>query len=641
MLVDESKIRVHPDLEIPVRGETVAASRYEPVDGGDDPLPGLLMYIPYHKDDHITYGAYHPLVTYLCLRGYEVVVADMVGTGASSGRKSEPLQACEGREAATIIDWLADQRWTNGRIGMFGKSYGGRTALAAAAERPDALEAIVPIHAPYTAYRDTVAGDGFALHGMGGHWTPLMQALQAMPPTRRDADGRWADVWAERLDGLDEDDPWLFQFFDHPTRDDYWEGKDADASAIDVPTLAVSGWRDGYPATTLEYAEMVNAETLVLLGPWRHVMPHRGREAAIGFRSQVADWFDAFLKDERTGILDGDRIRFWTERDGGGEVDAGVWRGTTEWPTPETAETLSFALDGGTLRQGDGVTSAFERTYNVDHSVGGHSYDQGKPLDTTPDDVRSVVAETDPFDDAVELTGSGRVTLPISSTLDEPVVAVRLVDVSPDGTATLVTHAERRVELGDDGDDVTVDLKPKSHVFEPGHQLRLAVSGAFFPAVMPPAERGSLTVSSTPERSLEVEFPGTVHRSGVAFDDAITMPDPASEPPAEPDFLDADREWTVTRSAFDDRLTVETSSSHAVEIADARMEYAQRIESTVLPEDPATASVRRTTTVAVEYPAETVTVEASSRVGRDGAQATTRVDRDGQTAFERTWNSNR
>jgi predicted acyl esterase len=466
-----------------------------------------------------------------------------------------------------------------------------------------------------------------------------MQALQAMPPTRRDTDGRWADVWAEQLDGLVDDEPWLFQFFDHPTRDEYWEGRDIDASAIEIPTLAVSGWRDGYPATTLEYAEMIDAETLVLLGPWRHVMPHRGREVAIGFRSQVADWFDTFLKGEETGILDGDRIRFWTECGGGGSPDVGTWRGASNWPRSETAETLSFILDGETLRSTDDTDSSFERMYDIDHSVGAFSYDQGKPLDTTPDDVRSLTVETDPFEDAIELTGTGRVRVPVSSTLREPVVAVRLVDVSPDGTGTLVTHAERRVELEDDGDTVTLQLKPKSHVFEPGHRLRLAIAGAFYPAVMPPAEGGSLTVTSTPENPLEVSFPGAIYRSSVSFDGTIEMPDPEPDPPAEPDHLDADREWTITRSAFDDRLTIETDSSHAVEIADARMEYAEHIESTVLPEDPTSVSTSRTTVIVIEYPAETVTVEATSRVGQDGAQATTRVERDEQTAFEHTWNS--
>jgi len=108
------------------------------------------MYVPYHKDDYITYGAYDPIVRYLAASGYEVVVADMVGTGASSGQIEEMFPQREGKEAATIVEWLADREWTTGSVGMFGKSYGGITALYAAAYQPDALEAIVPIHTPYT-----------------------------------------------------------------------------------------------------------------------------------------------------------------------------------------------------------------------------------------------------------------------------------------------------------------------------------------------------------------------------------------------------------------------------------------------------------------------------------------------------------
>ena len=70
----ESTIRRHTDLEIPVEGETVAATRYEPVEF-DGPLPVLLMYVPYPKDDMITYGGYDPLNRYLSRNGYEVAVA--------------------------------------------------------------------------------------------------------------------------------------------------------------------------------------------------------------------------------------------------------------------------------------------------------------------------------------------------------------------------------------------------------------------------------------------------------------------------------------------------------------------------------------------------------------------------------------
>jgi len=291
-----NQVSSYSGLRIPVKNDTVAATRFEPRDA-DAQLPALLMYIPYHADDYVTYGAYNSLIKYLAAGGYQVIVADMVGTGASSGHKSQAFESAEGQEGAEIIEWLAERDWCNGKVGMFGKSYGGITSLKAAAKQPDPLETIVTIHAPYLGFRDYYMGGEFSLYGMGGHWTPLMQALQAKPPGSRDTDHHWADIWQTRIQNLRNDTPWLFDFLEHDTNDPFWEEMNISAEKINIPTFAVSGWRDGYPHTTMEYVEKINADTRVILGPWRHIMPHRGREVAINFRQQVLEWFDYHIKE--------------------------------------------------------------------------------------------------------------------------------------------------------------------------------------------------------------------------------------------------------------------------------------------------------------------------------------------------------
>jgi hypothetical protein len=60
------------------------------------------------------------------------------------------------------------------------------------------------------------------------------------------------------------------------------------------------------------------------MGPWRHNFPYVGRETAADFRRQAREWFDHFLRDADTGVLDRDPIQFRTERDGGGTVGGGV-----------------------------------------------------------------------------------------------------------------------------------------------------------------------------------------------------------------------------------------------------------------------------------------------------------------------------
>ncbi len=50
----------------------------------------------------------------------------------------------DGADAAALIDWIARQPWSDGRVGMFGASYDGFTQWAAAKHRPKALKAMMP-----------------------------------------------------------------------------------------------------------------------------------------------------------------------------------------------------------------------------------------------------------------------------------------------------------------------------------------------------------------------------------------------------------------------------------------------------------------------------------------------------------------
>jgi len=640
----EADVEIDNELLIPVGDEQVAAARYSPksVEG---PLPALLMYIPYHKDDFISYGGYHPLILYLAEAGYEVIVADMVGTGASSGVKKKPFDAGEGQEAVEIIEWLAVQEWTTGDIGMFGKSYGGITALKAAAEQPDALKAIVPTHAPWEMYD----WGELNFHGGQAHWTPLMQALQAMPPTHRDSEGRWADVWQERLDGLREHDPWQFQWLSHDTYDEYWKGMDIAVDRIEIPTFTVSGWRDGFPSTTEEFFEQIDAPKHMLLGPWRHTMPHRGRECAINFRSKVVEWFDSYLKDRDTDVENWPQITYWTELAGGGKPDAGIWRSREKWPKVAAGdESLSFILTGeGLKRDASNITEPVDAEYEHDHTVGIHSFDQGLPLDTSPDDVRSLTFDSSPLSTPVELTGNGEVTLRLTSTIDHPVAAVRVIDVSPNGSSQLVTHGQVHISERERQDlptsfeageelELTFPLKAKSHIFESGHQIRVAISGAFFPIRRPPNEQGSFTIKSSQSHPSLVKLPGK-ERDELNFDETPMKEPDQSFPPEPTAVIDANSNIEIDREFTNDRLMTEVVDQNVTQLPEATMEYEHTINTTVLASDPSTAKLKKTTKITLEYPTETIVVDASSQVGQEIAQANTTITVDDAVIFDETW----
>lgn len=641
------------DLLIPLGDETVAATRYAPQDT-DGPVPGLLMYLPYRRGD-FSYASYDPMNKYLAAHGYEVVAADIVGTGASSGRKPEPFTADEGPQAAAIVDWLADQDWTNGRIGMYGLSYGGETTLRAAAERPAPLEAIVPIHATHTMYRAHTHGGAAELYRMAGGWGPMMQVQQAMPPSPRDNEGRWAEAWEDHLDELREGAPWLFQLVEHDTRDAYWQGEDIPVDRIDVPTFAMTGWRDLFTTATMEYFPQLGGEKRLLLGPWRHNLPYAGRESAVDLRRQMVEWFDHFLKDADNDALAHPTIEYWTERDGGGTVDGGVWRGREDWPTVDTDTTLEFALTPDGLTEADGYTDGVvEREYEYDHTVGVHSAETViqtvcPPSDTSADDARSVVFETDPLSDPIETTGTGEVTLRLTATTADPNLSVRLIDVAPDGTAHLVTHRECRVSHRNSDSEpepltpgeeyeVTLSLRPNSHLFEAGHRIRLAISAGLFPGMMPPREQGSFVFHSTPAEPSTLSLPGQVHEDGARFDDTIEMAPPDDAVPVTSPLVRRDEtDWRTTRSHVDDSVTVTVTSDSETELPYADLEWESETTTSVAAHDPMTVEISRAITAIIDYDSETVVIDSRSRVTQDLIQLATTITVDGTTLFDESW----
>ncbi len=121
---------------------------------GEGPWPVIYEASPYHgtiatrigdrifpdpKQGNQNLG----LVGYFAPRGYAVVMMDLRGTGRSTGCLDH-LGPNDAKDMKLVIEWLAQQPWSNGRIGMTGHSYVGSTPVVAAAMRPKGLATIAP-----------------------------------------------------------------------------------------------------------------------------------------------------------------------------------------------------------------------------------------------------------------------------------------------------------------------------------------------------------------------------------------------------------------------------------------------------------------------------------------------------------------
>lgn len=226
-------------------GVRLSASLFMPVDGegrSEGPFPAILEYLPYRKDDHTAprWNTHH----YFAQRGYVGVRLDVRGTGSSEGIAEDEYTTREQEDGYDAIEWLAGQPWSNGKVGMWGTSYGGFNCIQVATHRPPSLAAIAPHAATDDRYNDDMHYSGGCLTCLEQLEYPLMMvAMNAVPPHPDILGERWEEVWREHL----ENPPWLMQWFEHQRDDGYWANGSlkADYSRIACPVLMLGGWNDG------------------------------------------------------------------------------------------------------------------------------------------------------------------------------------------------------------------------------------------------------------------------------------------------------------------------------------------------------------------------------------------------------------
>ena len=112
-----------------------------PQDAPTRPVPAVLEYIPYRKRDG-TLPRDELMHPYVAGHGYACVRVDIRGNGDSEGLMTDEYSQQEMDDAVAVIDWLSQQPWCSGAVGMMGKSWGGFNCLQAAFNRPPALKAV-------------------------------------------------------------------------------------------------------------------------------------------------------------------------------------------------------------------------------------------------------------------------------------------------------------------------------------------------------------------------------------------------------------------------------------------------------------------------------------------------------------------
>ena len=493
-------------------GTRLAARIWLPVDADSDPVPALLEYLPYRRRDGTAYSD-SMTQPYLAGHGYAAVRVDIRGTGDSEGLMLDEYEPAEKHDGVEVVAWLARQSWCNGRVGMWGISWGGINALQVAALRPPALKAILPLGFAHDRYN----GD---CHFMGGcmlegntSWGGTLLSGNARPPDPQVVGERWRAMWLDRLEHTTLP---LANWLAHQRRDDYWKPGSVceDYGRIQAAVYAVSGWQDSYSRNLLPLLEHLRAPKKGLIGPWAHALPHMARPGpAIGFLQEALRWWDHWLKDVDTGIMDEPMLRVWMGdwvRPAKLVADwPGRWVAETAWPGTGIAMT-AFALnaDGlgavaaaaGDLRLRSPQTTGLRAGYQCSYGLGPDLSD-----DQRTDDAHSLCFDSPPLDAPHEILGEPWVDLELACDRPQALLAVRLCDVAPDGSSLRTSYGLLNLSHRD-GDTcptplepgrsyrVRVDLCGIAYAFPAGHRIRLALSNAYWPIAWPSPVASTITL---------------------------------------------------------------------------------------------------------------------------------------------------
>lgn len=294
------------------------------------PLPALLQFTIYANDDW-SWGDAKKMAAY----GYAGVVAYSRGKGRSPDAIT-PFEH-DGADAAAVIDWVATQPWSDGRVGMFGGSYNSFAQWAALKHRPKALKAIatsasaapgidVPMEGgvflnfmyPWPFYTATGSGLDEAVYGDHARWQALDRKWYASGRAYRELPA---------IDG--QSNPVFSRWLQHPAYDAYWQAmipQGVEFADIDIPVLAITGYFDGGQIGVLHYfrehlRQRPDADHTLLIGPYEHFSMQAGvppmvqgyavdPSARIDLQALRLEWFDHVFKGAPKPALLADRVNW-------------------------------------------------------------------------------------------------------------------------------------------------------------------------------------------------------------------------------------------------------------------------------------------------------------------------------------------
>ncbi|CAN5877332.1 CocE/NonD family hydrolase [soil metagenome] len=522
-------VRFLYDQRMPMRdGVRLSADVFLP--RGSGPWPTILLRTPYQS----LWSRWIKHAVWWAERGYAFVIQDCRGKFESEGTFYAYFD--DGRDAYDTLEWIAAQSWCSGKIGTWGRSYGGLYQWL-----------LGPLQSPHlTCPAPHVINDDYFrdYHYVGGAFQltlSIMAAICYSVNVDITQEGsallfnntkfiRQLPLIDMDVNAIGREIPFWRDWLLHDRYDDYWETISATGKhhLIDVPVFQQGGWFDAYPNSTFRHwnamtsrapSEKTRRSQKVLMGPWSHSVPTGSRLAEIDF-GPIADvqineeekrWYDYWLRGEDTGVMDEPPLRIFV-------MGENVWRFEQEWPPARTSFTRWYLHSNGRANSlfGDGTLSpeppagepSDQFSYDPERpvpSIGGNNSTQDwsqsaeEPIVPGPVDQRMIgrrddvlVYTSNALEHDLEVTGPIEMMLYAASSAVDTDFTAKLIDVFPDGYAMNISEGiiraryrndDRQPELLERGEAAKYQIRmyPTSNVFKAGHRIRLDISSSNFP----------------------------------------------------------------------------------------------------------------------------------------------------------------
>lgn len=498
---------------VPMRdGVRLATDVYLP--DGCGRAPAVLVRLPYDKCGRYTFMP--QLAPCFNERGYVFVAQDVRGKFRSEGETMPFVHEVE--DGYDTLEWIAAQPWSDGVVGMWGDSYFGFTQWAAVSSGHPALTAISP---------GVTGTDFFETIHPGSPYVPELYMADYL-----------AHFWLDQR-AYDFPVDWsvrpLVALFDEAYERvgrrcaavDRWILDPAGRSFamyppgrhpydhLRVPTLHRVGWFDNIlPFSMRDYAALCARADAVHLQylfadasdhenyrlPQFPVKPeddHDTDDDALqrllpSLTEPTLDFFDVFLKGKGdAGAVP--RVRWFLGHDD--------WHEAPAWPPPGAREmrlhlaspgwALSGAAGGALATAPETKRDSVRWAHEPERLVPSSLRDPFSQVKEWPDerqieerdDVLTFTGE--PQREALDLAGPITATLAVGSSASSMDVLVKLLDVTPDGSARAIARGQAHVVDPDPDRPARVDLSHTGYRVQAGHSLRLHVASSDFPLYVP------------------------------------------------------------------------------------------------------------------------------------------------------------